>query len=148
MAAVLAGMVRSFFEMAVDHAPLFGRPLANFFTSILRYTNITALMAALRRDSKVADDTIAVPKRHMVHLKTKEECRLGNETIQVWTVELPSKHAEGILRQVHQHHFQQHSLTMSQSHQGQHPRPGRHRPATPPSFRQTKVSTRPCSWQA
>ncbi|EME86048.1 uncharacterized protein MYCFIDRAFT_132181 [Pseudocercospora fijiensis CIRAD86] len=34
----------------------------------------------------------------MVHLKTKEECRLGNETIQVWTVELPSKHAEGILK--------------------------------------------------
>ncbi|KAK5702893.1 hypothetical protein LTR97_003839 [Elasticomyces elasticus] len=37
-------------------------------------------------------------KRRMVHLKTKEECRLGNETIQVWTVELPSKHAEGILK--------------------------------------------------
>lgn len=38
------------------------------------------------------------PKNRMVHLKTKEECRLGNETIQVWTVELPSKHAEGILK--------------------------------------------------
>lgn len=37
-------------------------------------------------------------ERRMVHLKTKEECRLGNETIQVWTVELPRKHAEGILR--------------------------------------------------
>ncbi|KAK0254252.1 hypothetical protein B0A54_04385 [Friedmanniomyces endolithicus] len=37
-------------------------------------------------------------KRRMLHLKTKEECRLGNETIQVWTVELPSKHAEGILK--------------------------------------------------
>ena len=37
-------------------------------------------------------------KRHMLHLKTKEECRLGNETIRVWTVELPSKHAEGILK--------------------------------------------------
>ncbi|EMC96277.1 hypothetical protein BAUCODRAFT_69706 [Baudoinia panamericana UAMH 10762] len=34
----------------------------------------------------------------MVHLKTKEECRLGNETIRVYTVELPSKHAEGILK--------------------------------------------------
>ena len=40
-------------------------------------------------------------KRRMLHLKTKEECRLGNETIQVWTVELPSKHAEGILKYVH-----------------------------------------------
>jgi hypothetical protein len=39
-------------------------------------------------------------KRRMVHLKTKEECRLGNETIQVWAVELPSKHAEGILKYV------------------------------------------------
>ena len=38
------------------------------------------------------------PPRRMVHLKTKEECRLGNETIQVWTLELPSKHAEGILK--------------------------------------------------
>jgi hypothetical protein len=37
----------------------------------------------------------------MVHLKTKEECRLSKETIQVWTVELPSKHAEGILKSVH-----------------------------------------------
>ncbi|KAK5172752.1 uncharacterized protein LTR77_002872 [Saxophila tyrrhenica] len=34
----------------------------------------------------------------MAHLKTKEECRLGNETIQVWTVELPSKHAEWVLK--------------------------------------------------
>ncbi|WPH04262.1 Hypothetical protein R9X50_00715100 [Acrodontium crateriforme] len=36
--------------------------------------------------------------RRMLALKTKEECRLGNETIQVWAVELPSKHAEGILK--------------------------------------------------
>ncbi|KAK5131331.1 hypothetical protein LTR08_000997 [Meristemomyces frigidus] len=43
--------------------------------------------------------TAAEPvKRQMLHLKTKEECRLGNETIRVWTVELPSKHAEGILK--------------------------------------------------
>jgi tRNA-specific adenosine deaminase 3 len=41
----------------------------------------------------------------MVHLKTKEECRLGNETIQVWTVELPSKYAEGILRYQTSQHF-------------------------------------------
>jgi tRNA-specific adenosine deaminase 3 len=57
----------------------------------------TAAMA-LRRDSAIANDAVADPQHHMVHLKTKEECRLGNETIQVWTVELPSKYAEGILR--------------------------------------------------
>lgn len=34
----------------------------------------------------------------LVQLKTKEECRLGNETIQVWTVELPSRHAEWVLK--------------------------------------------------
>ncbi|KAI5357989.1 Putative cytidine and deoxycytidylate deaminase domain, cytidine deaminase [Septoria linicola] len=52
----------------------------------------------LRRDSKF--DIEPEPKRRMAHLKTKEECRLGNETIQVWTVELPSKHAEGILKYI------------------------------------------------
>jgi tRNA-specific adenosine deaminase 3 len=57
----------------------------------------TAAMA-LRRDSVLSHDDVAASQRHMVHLKTKEECRLGNETIQVWTVELPSKYAEGILR--------------------------------------------------
>lgn len=99
MAELLRRMLRSFLAEGVNQAALFA-PLAHFFryvfSIILRYTNITALMAALRRDSKTVDD-VAV-KRHMVHLKTKEECRLGNETIQVWTVELPSKHAEGILR--------------------------------------------------
>lgn len=55
-------------------------------------------------DSKAPSDDSeddVVCKRRMVHLKTKEECRLSNETIQVWTVELPSKHAEGILRCVY-----------------------------------------------
>ena len=51
-------------------------------------------------ESKAPSDSDWSPKRQMVHLKTKEECRLGNETIQVWTVELPSKHAEGILKWV------------------------------------------------
>lgn len=101
MAALLRETLRSCLEAGVNKAALFA-PLLTFFryvlSIILRYTNITALMAALRRDSKVAVDDVV--KRHMVHLKTKEECRLGNETIQVWTVELPSKHAEGILRYV------------------------------------------------
>lgn len=55
---------------------------------------------ASRHDSKMASPLHRPSKRQMVHLKTKEECRLGNETIQVWTVELPSKHAEGVLRYV------------------------------------------------
>ena len=52
-------------------------------------------------DSKASSDVEgSLPKRRLIHLKTKEECRLGNETIEVWTVELPSKHAEGILKSV------------------------------------------------
>jgi tRNA-specific adenosine deaminase 3 len=70
----------------------------NIFHHFLHHLQHPArLMAALRRDSKhhVADLTV---QRRMVHLKTKEECRLSKETIQVWTIELPSKHAEGILK--------------------------------------------------
>ena len=52
-------------------------------------------------DSKAPSEVDIPLKRRMVHLKTKEECRLGNETIQVWTVELPSKHAESILKCAH-----------------------------------------------
>lgn len=66
-------------------------------------TSATTLMATLRRDSKFNSDNdgdVNVERR-MVHLQTKEECRLSNETIQVWTVELPSKHAEGILKYIH-----------------------------------------------
>lgn len=57
----------------------------------------TANMAS-RVDSKVPTPNMQPPKRQMVHLKTKEECRLGNETIQVWTVEMPSRYAEGVLK--------------------------------------------------
>ena len=66
-------------------------------TLIHRIADFAAKMAT-RKDSKVSSPDIRPPKRQMVHLKTKEECRLGNETIQVWTVELPSKHAEGVLK--------------------------------------------------
>lgn len=52
-------------------------------------------------DSKAPSHHDEHGKRRMVHLKTKEECRLGNDTIQVWTVEMPSKHAEGILKYLH-----------------------------------------------
>jgi hypothetical protein len=81
-------------------SPLFGRhvfhltaPLAlASFILALRY----ATMAVLQ-PPKTTTTSEGRPRR-MVHLKTKEECRLGEETIQVWTVELPSRHAEGILK--------------------------------------------------
>lgn len=38
------------------------------------------------------------PPWRMQHLKTKEECRLKNDLVEIWTVEMPSKHAEGILK--------------------------------------------------
>lgn len=49
-------------------------------------------------DSLAPGEVGMPPKRQMIGLKSKEECRLGNETITVWTVELPRKHAEGVLR--------------------------------------------------
>lgn len=81
----------NFFRHVFFNNPLF-RSLHHLFA-----TTRSTIMAP-RRDSKVDDDLIAPPPRQMIHLKTKEECRLGNETIRVWTVELPSKYAEGILR--------------------------------------------------
>ncbi|KAF7190313.1 tRNA-specific adenosine deaminase subunit tad3 [Pseudocercospora fuligena] len=72
------------------------RHATTHFLNIFRNAFAGTIMAATRRDSKAAIPP--EPPRHMVHLKTKEECRLGNETIQVWTVELPSKHAEGVLK--------------------------------------------------
>jgi len=81
----------------------------NFFPSALSRIR-HALMGLSQPDTPTTGSTAtAIPpdsdarKRRMLHLKTKEECRLGNETIQVWTVELPSKHAEGILKYVHSH---------------------------------------------
>lgn len=49
-------------------------------------------------DSTAPCEPVQTRRRQMTSLKTKEECRLGNETITVWTVELPRKHAEGVLR--------------------------------------------------
>lgn len=83
------------------------------YTDIVHNRYITAIMAMMprRRDSKF--DTEPEPTRRMVHLKTKEECRLGNETIQVWTVELPSKHAEGILKYLISHDVHESALVWS-----------------------------------
>jgi tRNA-specific adenosine deaminase 3 len=87
--------------MRQHHLRNFSKFLQNasqkLITALRRIVDFAANMAS-RKDSKVPSPDIRPPKRQMVHLKTKEECRLGNETIQVWTVELPSKHAEGVLR--------------------------------------------------
>lgn len=66
---------------------------------LIRLAQIASMASPV--DSMAPLDLAGRSNRRMVHLKTKEECRLGNETIQVWTVELPSKHAEGILRYAH-----------------------------------------------
>lgn len=50
------------------------------------------------KGSKAFDPVGDVQRRQMVHVKTKEECRLANETVDVWCIELPSKHAENILK--------------------------------------------------
>lgn len=50
------------------------------------------------KGSKAFDLAGDIQRRQMVHIKTKEECRLANETVDVWSIELPSKHAEAILK--------------------------------------------------
>jgi hypothetical protein len=50
------------------------------------------------KGSKAIDLVGDIQRRQMVHIKTKEECRLANETVDVWSIELPSKHAEAILK--------------------------------------------------
>ena len=50
------------------------------------------------KGSKAIDLAGDIQRRQMVHIKTKEECRLANETVDVWSIELPSKHAEAILK--------------------------------------------------
>lgn len=56
---------------------------------------------ARAKSSKANSSVDDAPRRQMVHVKTKEECRLANETIDIWSIELPSKHAESILKCVH-----------------------------------------------
>lgn len=75
-----------------------------YLTSLLALASITrhAINAAMALPQASTQNSHAVQpsprKRRMVHLKTKEECRLGDETIEVWSVELPSRHAEGVLK--------------------------------------------------
>jgi hypothetical protein len=58
----------------------------------------SAIMPPRAKGSKAIDLAGDFQRRQMVHIKTKEECRLANETIDVWSIELPSKHAEAILK--------------------------------------------------
>jgi hypothetical protein len=95
---------RAFLVNASKHTravlgPLFGRHVVSLTAPLALASFILALRYAAMAVLQTPNSTNAEPRpRRMVHLKTKEECRLGNETIRVWTVELPSRHAEGILK--------------------------------------------------
>ena len=99
------------------------------------------------KGSKAIDPVGDVQRRQMVHVKTKEECRLANETVDVWSIELPSKHAESILKCVSAvaapHSCHRHSLTPSQGNQRQHTRSGCHRLAAPSPLRPPALHARP-----
>ncbi|KAK4550865.1 hypothetical protein LTR36_000445 [Oleoguttula mirabilis] len=93
--------VRSFTAKVFAHFPFppLLRHVFHFQLHLLAaFNRARHAIMGLPIDSKAASLSGEARKRQMLHLKTKEECRLGNETIQVWTVELPSKHAEGILK--------------------------------------------------
>jgi len=120
----MLGVLRSFLVNVFTRLHIGGVPsifhhvsnlhLFRFFRSLYQQhigspATTTTAMATSPHDSIASDvvDTDVMPskskrERSMVHLKTKEECRLSNETIEVWTVELPSKHAERILKSVDQ----------------------------------------------
>lgn len=83
-----------------DAFPAVLRFLRHYVFSFARWSYIARLatMGMLQRFDSKTSPAPAPRERRMLALKTKEECRQGNETLQVWTVELPSKHAEGILK--------------------------------------------------
>ena len=85
-----AEVLRHFFERHVNNLAL----LREHFTNLI--TGSSTMLSPV--DSAHASECEDTTKSRMKHVKTKEECRLGNETTQVWTVELPSKHAEGVLK--------------------------------------------------
>jgi len=70
---------------------------AALFGYIPPYAALPANMPRAK-GTKAVDLAGPVQRRGMVHVKTKEECRLANETVDVWSIELPSKHAESILK--------------------------------------------------
>lgn len=100
-ASRLFAWARARFPPLLHHvASHFHFPHVDLVTLLYRLTHAISAIMGVRADSKT--DSAAGgdrrPTKHMVHVKTKEECRLGTVTIQVWTVEMPSKHAEGVLK--------------------------------------------------
>lgn len=96
--AMLGQICRDFLRtlFAPFNFPAFSHHVFRYFPFLTTLANKLGVMAS-PHDSK-APSEVGVPQRQMVHLKTKEECRLGNVTVEVYTVELPSKHAEGVLK--------------------------------------------------
>lgn len=108
---------------------LVGAFLARLTHDVVAFIRLPAVLATLLRSphatpaapsaimprakgSKAQDPVGDIQRRQMVHVKTKEECRLANETVDVWSIELPSKHAESILKCVSApHSYRRHSLT-------------------------------------
>nr|POF17737.1 trna-specific adenosine deaminase subunit tad3 [Quercus suber] len=80
----------------VHRSPECGRPAATTTTATVPAPAV--VMDALQSLSLSDANPRRSLARRMYHLKTKEECRLANDTINVWTVEMPSKHAESVLR--------------------------------------------------
>lgn len=94
--------LRSFLAIHCLDIGAFFTFLHNGFINIFHFVRLRADLTNMASpvDSKAPSEADVCNKPRMVHLKTKEECRLGNELIQVWTVELSSKHAEGVLKYV------------------------------------------------
>lgn len=93
-----------FFELMCSSLLHWGWQVYHFNNSLrFHVPNLHALFASQASmnspiDSLLSLDGLTSGERRMLHVKTKEECRLGDELVEVWCVELPSKHAEGILK--------------------------------------------------
>jgi hypothetical protein len=100
---VMFGLVGAFLARLSHDVVAFIR-LPAVFALLLRspYATSPPSSAIMPRakGSKANDPVGDIQRRQMVHVKTKEECRLANETVDVWSIELPSKHAESILKSV------------------------------------------------
>lgn len=81
--------------------------------------------------SFIDDNDMPPTKPGLWLLKTKAEARASTATVQAWTIELPSRAANTVLGYVlfclrYTHPSADH---LAQSHQGQRPRAGCHRPS-------------------
>jgi hypothetical protein len=100
---VLFGLVSAFLARLSHDVAAFIR-LPAVFALLMRSPHATSpppsAIMPRAKGSKAIDPVGDIQRRQMVHVKTKEECRLANETVDVWSIELPSKHAESILKSV------------------------------------------------